>query len=59
MQTWLVHMRDPLALLRDLGFGSFLIAQILFAGMVLSALAHPFLLLTALSWWSSWRWPAR
>ena len=48
MQTWLVHMRDPFRLARDLGFGSFLIAQILFAGMVLSALAHPFLVVTAL-----------
>ncbi len=47
MQTWLVHMRDPFRLARDLGFGSFLIAQILFAGMVVSALAHPFLVLTA------------
>jgi len=48
MQTWLVHMRDPLSAIRDLGLGSFLIAQILFAGMVLSALAHPFLLVTGL-----------
>lgn len=48
MQTWLVHMRDPLALVRELGFGSFLISQILFAGMVLSALAHPFLVVTGL-----------
>jgi cellulose synthase/poly-beta-1,6-N-acetylglucosamine synthase-like glycosyltransferase len=48
MQTWLVHMRDPVSLSRELGPGSFLIAQILFAGMVLSALAHPFLLGTGL-----------
>ena len=48
MQTWLVHMRDPFRLARDLGFGSFLIAQILFAGLVLSALAHPFLVVTGL-----------
>jgi cellulose synthase/poly-beta-1,6-N-acetylglucosamine synthase-like glycosyltransferase len=48
MQTWLVHMRDPFLLMRELGFGSFLIGQILFAGMVLSALAHPFLLVTGL-----------
>ena len=38
MQTWLVHMRDPAQLLRELGPGSFVIAQILFAGMALSAL---------------------
>ena len=48
MQTWLVHMRDPLLLMRELGPGSFLIGQILFAGMVLSALAHPFLLFTGM-----------
>lgn len=47
LQTWLVHMRDPTRLARELGFGSFLIAQILFAGMVVSALAHPFLVVTA------------
>ena len=46
MQTWLVHMRDPLRSIRDLGLGSFLVAQILFAGMVLSALAHPFLVVS-------------
>ena len=48
MQTWLVHMRDPVLLMRELGPGSFLIGQILFAGMVLSALAHPFLVVTGL-----------
>ena len=47
LQCWLVHMRDPLSLAQELGFGSFLIAQILFAGMVVSALAHPFLVVTA------------
>ncbi|MEW9835889.1 glycosyltransferase family 2 protein [Mesorhizobium marinum] len=48
MQTWLVHMRQPVRLLRQLGPGSFLVGQILFGGMVLSALAHPFLLGTGL-----------
>jgi cellulose synthase/poly-beta-1,6-N-acetylglucosamine synthase-like glycosyltransferase len=48
MQTWLVHMRNPILLLREIGLGSFLIVQILFAGMVLSALAHPFLVVTGL-----------
>ncbi len=47
VQTWLVHMRDPMALAWQLGFGSFLMAQILFAGMVVSALIHPFLIVTA------------
>lgn len=46
-QTWLVHMRFPVRLLKDLGLPSFLIVQVLCAGMVLSAIAHPFLLLAA------------
>jgi cellulose synthase/poly-beta-1,6-N-acetylglucosamine synthase-like glycosyltransferase len=46
IQTWLVHMRDPLRLARELGFRSFCVSQILFAGMVLSALAHPLLFVT-------------
>jgi cellulose synthase/poly-beta-1,6-N-acetylglucosamine synthase-like glycosyltransferase len=41
MQTWLVHMRQPARLWRDLGPGSFVIAQILCAGMVVSSIAHP------------------
>jgi cellulose synthase/poly-beta-1,6-N-acetylglucosamine synthase-like glycosyltransferase len=44
IQTWLVHMRDPAQLARELGLGSFLVAQILFAGMVASALVHPLIL---------------
>ena len=48
MQTWLVHMRDPVLLWRELGTASFIMSQILFAGMVVSALAHPFLLGTGL-----------
>lgn len=43
-QTWLVHMRNPPRLARDLGFGSFVMAQILFAGMIFSATAHPLLI---------------
>ena len=46
VQTWLVHMRSPAALWRDLGPASFLACQILFAGMVMSAIAHPIFLLT-------------
>jgi cellulose synthase/poly-beta-1,6-N-acetylglucosamine synthase-like glycosyltransferase len=40
IQTWLVHMRHPARLWRDLGPGSFAIAQILCAGMVVSSIAH-------------------
>ncbi len=45
-QTWLVHMRDPVRLAADLGPASFLVAQVLFAGMLASALLHPLLLAT-------------
>lgn len=46
LQTWLVHMRDPVRFAREMGPGSFLIAQILFAGMVASALVHPLIAFT-------------
>ena len=41
VQTWLVHMRDPRALWRELGPRGFLAFQIMVAGTVLSALVHP------------------
>ena len=45
-QTWLVHMRSPVSLARDLGLRSFIATQVLLAGMLGSALLHPFLLAT-------------
>lgn len=42
MQTWLVHMREPAALWRELGPASFAAMQVMSAGMVASALVHPF-----------------
>ena len=45
-QSYLVHMRTPLALWHDLGPTSFVISQILFAGMILSAIGHPIFLAT-------------
>lgn len=44
--TWLVHMREPMGLLRQTGPASFLVAQVLFAGMLVSAVLHPVLLAT-------------
>lgn len=41
MQTYLVHMREPRRLLRELGVKRFLAFQVLFGGIMLSALAHP------------------
>jgi glycosyltransferase XagB len=45
MQTWLVHMRSPLRLARELGPGGFVVFQLLVGGSVLAALVHvPFAL---------------
>ncbi len=44
MQTWLVHMRNPVRTWRELGTAGFLVAQVLMAGIVASALLHPFFL---------------
>lgn len=40
MQTWLVHMRSPWRLLRELGPGGFAVFQLLVGGTVLAALVH-------------------
>ncbi len=44
MQTWLVHMREPRRLLRDLGLPGFLSFQLIVGGNVLAALVHPLFL---------------
>lgn len=41
LQTWLVHMRNPVRLWHELGPRGFCALQILFFGMLGSALAHP------------------
>ena len=41
MQTYLVHMRLPLATARDLGWLRFLGLQVLMGGLILSTLVHP------------------
>ena len=41
MQTWLVHTRQPIRLLRELGFAACAGFHILFGGMLLAALVHP------------------
>ena len=40
-QTWAVHMRTPVRLLRELGPGGFLTFQLVVGGNVLAALIHP------------------
>jgi cellulose synthase/poly-beta-1,6-N-acetylglucosamine synthase-like glycosyltransferase len=41
MQTWLVHMRDPVALVRRTGLSGFLAFQLFIGGGVIFALANP------------------
>ncbi len=41
MQTWLVHMRQPGRLLRELGLPGFLAFQLMVGGNALAALVHP------------------
>jgi len=48
-QTWLVHMRAPGRLWSEIGTTSFWTLQILFAGLIFSALAHP-LMLGTIGW---------
>jgi len=43
MQTWLVHMRSPLTLLRNAGLGGFIGFQLFVGGTFISALANPVL----------------
>jgi glycosyltransferase XagB len=40
IQTWLVHMRTPIRLGRELGLHGFLVFQLLVAGTVVAALVH-------------------
>ncbi len=40
LQTWLVHMRSPRRVMRELGVKSFLVFQLLVGGTVLAALVH-------------------
>jgi hypothetical protein len=41
LQTWLVHMRTPVRLLRDLGIGGFVTFNLIVGGNVLAALIYP------------------
>ena len=45
MQTWLILMREPLRLTRELGLVGTLMFHILVTGMLVSALGHPLILL--------------
>lgn len=41
MQTYIVHMREPFRLLRELGTARFMGLQVLMGGMILSCFVHP------------------
>lgn len=41
LQTWLVLMRDPVRLMREMGLPAFLTFQLMVGGMLISALLHP------------------
>jgi hypothetical protein len=46
MQTWLVHSRHPLRLMRELGFRGFLGFNLIGTGLIISAMIHPLYLAT-------------
>jgi cellulose synthase/poly-beta-1,6-N-acetylglucosamine synthase-like glycosyltransferase len=48
MQVWLVHMRAPRKLFRELGPRGFVVFQLLAGGSVLAALVHPLFLIELL-----------
>lgn len=50
IQTWFVHMRHPLQLLRELGFVNFLHFHLLIGGSTLSSLLNPIFWIMALLW---------
>ncbi|EFL89145.1 glycosyltransferase family 2 protein [Ahrensia sp. R2A130] len=57
MQTWLVHMRNPVALSSDLGFRGTIMFHVMITGMICCALVHP-LLLGFLAYWTVDVWNA-
>ncbi len=52
IQTWLVHMRDPRRLWREMGPAGFMVTQATTFGILMSALFHPFLV--GYSLWMFW-----
>jgi cellulose synthase/poly-beta-1,6-N-acetylglucosamine synthase-like glycosyltransferase len=46
IQTWMISLRNPRALINEIGWPSFLISQIMLGGIVVSALAHPILMVS-------------
>lgn len=44
LQTWLVVMRHPSRLVKEMGLGASLVFQVLIGGLILSSLAHPLII---------------
>jgi glycosyltransferase XagB len=44
LQTWFVHMRDPILLVREIGWSGFFVTQAMTFGIIVSALLHPILM---------------
>jgi glycosyltransferase XagB len=54
IQTYFVHMRQPIRLYRELGFSSFVWLQIVLGGGIVSALVHPWFYVTLVwMWWTN------
>jgi len=52
MQTWLVHMRNPFRLLKELGLKGFLGFQVMVLGTPLLTLLNPFFWLLVILWYA-------
>lgn len=48
MQTWIVHTREPINLLRNMNSRAFFITQLLLTGTIVAALLHPLVLVNAI-----------
>ena len=55
IQTWLVHMRDPLKLLKETGIGGFISFQFVIGGTFFSAIINPLLWALTTAWYLT-RW---
>ncbi len=50
MQTWLVHMRHPIRLIKEIGFNNFMSFQFIVGGTFFTALMNPFYWAMTLLW---------
>ncbi len=53
MQTYLVHMRNPFTLYRELGFINFVVFQLVVGGTAFVQLVNPFLWALTITYWST------